>query len=65
MPRKDFHPNISKTNMPKKIFEILNLTFDEFDSSENTESGGGSTVTKQAWSKILKKLEDLKNNGII
>lgn len=65
MARKDFHPKILKTNIPKIIFDLLGIQEDEFDFSEDTPSGGGSTVTKQAWSKMLKEIEGLKSKGVI
>jgi hypothetical protein len=65
MSRKDYHPGINKTDMPREVFAILNLTFDEFDDATDSPSGGGSSVTKQAWSKILKKLEDLKDTVVV
>ena len=52
---KHYHPRINKTDIPREVFAILNLTFDELDDATDSPSGGGSTVTKQAWSKILKK----------
>ena len=55
MSRKHYHPRINKTDIPREVFAILNLTFDELDDATDSPSGGGSTVTKQAWSKILKK----------
>jgi hypothetical protein len=60
MSRKDYHPGINKTDMPREVFAILNLTFDELDDATDSPSGGGSTVTKQAWSKILKKTRRFK-----
>jgi hypothetical protein len=52
--RKDYHPGINKTDMPREVFAILNLTFDEFDDAIDSPSGVGSIVAKQPWSKILK-----------
>jgi len=60
----DFFPMLKKTDIPRKIFELLELQWDENDSSEKTESKGGGTCTKQAWGKILKKIiEDRGSNG--
>ena len=57
---KHYHPRINKTDIPREVFAILNLTFDELDDATDSPSGGGSTVTKQAWSKILKKTRRFK-----
>lgn len=60
---KDFYPSKSKTDIPREVFKMLGIEEDINDFSENTISGGGSTVTKQAWSKILKRLTELKEQG--
>jgi len=55
--RQDFYPSINKTDIPEHIFQILGIKSDALDYCKHTTSGGGSTVTKQAWGKILKRLE--------
>ena len=55
--RQDFYPSLNKTEIPEQIFKILGIQSDALDYCRHTISGGGSTVTKQAWGKILKKLE--------
>ncbi|HPM89506.1 MAG TPA: hypothetical protein PK946_01960 [Tenuifilaceae bacterium] len=55
--RQDFYPYLNKTEIPEQIFKILGIKSDALDYCKHTISGGGSTVTKQAWGKILKKLE--------
>jgi len=45
---EDFFPEKEKTQITREIFQILGLTEDVNDFSEDTESGGGSTVTKHA-----------------
>jgi hypothetical protein len=62
---KDYFPNKLKTEIPREVFEILSIEEDKFDFSEDTNSGGGSTVTKQAWGKILKRLLELKEKRIL
>lgn len=61
---KDYFPKKLKTEIPRDVFEILGIEEDKFDFSEDTDSGGGSTVTKQAWGKILKSLLSMKEKGI-
>jgi len=61
---KDYYPEMTKTEIPREVFKILGIEEDRFDFSEDTESGGGSTVTKQAWGKILKSLLSIKEKGI-
>ena len=43
---KDYFPQKLKTEIPRDVFEILGIDEDKFDFSEDTDSGGGSTVTK-------------------
>lgn len=57
--RQDFYPLIKKTDLPELVFKILGIESDVYDYCKHTDSGGGSTVTKQAWGKILNRLEQL------
>jgi len=57
--RPDYYPLIKKTEIPEKVFEILGIKSDTYDYCKHTVSGGGSTVTKQAWEKIYNRLEFL------
>ena len=59
----DYYPKLSKTEIPRLVFKILEIEWNSFDFSEETMSGGGSTVTKQAWGKILKRLTELREKG--
>lgn len=57
--RQDFYPSIRKTDIPEHVFKLLGIQSDDLDYCKHTISGGGSTVTKQAWGKILRRLEKL------
>jgi hypothetical protein len=57
--RQDFYPLIKKTDLPEHIFKILGIESDVYDYCKHTDSGGGSTVTKQAWGKIFNRLETI------
>lgn len=57
----DFYPTKKKTQIAKDIFGILGITPDANDFSEETVSGGGGTVTKQGWGKIMRRLEEMSN----
>jgi len=57
--RQDFYPLIKKTDLPELVFKTLGIESDVYDYCKHTDSGGGSTVTKQAWGKILNRLEQL------
>lgn len=59
----DLYPSFGKTDIPREIFKVLGIIEDTNDFSEDTISGGGSTVTKQAWGKILNRLQELKELG--
>lgn len=61
----DYYPHLLKTDIPREVFKLLKIAEDKFDFSEDTESGGGSTVTKQAWGKILTRLEELKDKDLL
>jgi hypothetical protein len=60
--RQDFYPLIKKTDLPELVFKILGIESDVYDYCKHTDSGGGSTVTKQAWGKILNRLELLSKS---
>lgn len=62
---KDYYPNLEKTEVARRVLEILELPVDKNDFSEETTSGGGGTCSKQAWGKVLKKLEELKAQVVI
>jgi len=61
----DLYPEIVKTEIPREVFKILGIEVDDKDFCKDTPSGGGSTVTKQAWGKLLKRLKELKEKGVI
>lgn len=56
----DEYPNYLKTDIPVEIFKLLGISSEpDKDFCIDKESGGGGTVTKYAWSKILRRVEEL------
>lgn len=57
---KDYS-KLTKVEVQQEVFRLLGLNHEETDNSENTESGGGSTITRDAWIKVLNKIAEILN----
>ena len=55
---------MKKTEIPKEVFKILGLEFDDATyTSKNEPSRGGGTVRANAWEKVLERLKELDDSG--
>jgi len=56
--------SLSKTDIPKEVFRILKIDFDDsLYTSKDQPSGGGGTVKSIAWERVVERLEELVKNG--
>ena len=60
MKTKDDYDKMTKVELQKEVFKVMNIKNESKDNSEGTPSGGGSNTTREAWLKVLDKLSENK-----